>query len=353
MRKLLPFLLIICIALSLGVTSFAESEPAALKPGDVIEYGFYEQDNNTTNGPEPIEWTVLDVQNEKALFLSSYGLDCKPYHEKMESVRWEDCSLRAWLNDSFFTSALTEAQQDAVILSEIDNSEEQAGTYFKYIFAKSTKDQIFLLSGAEVEKYSNDMPRDVPTNYALSKSPIGDGNNLYWWLRGVTSDEIFLDSNYKIKDIDVKAQVAKHYMGDTAVSVDARTILVRPAMWIDLNKLDEALRDMNTEKRDEVLQSLPETELSDITYDFLVGYWSSRNGMHTFEMKKDYGYITTVPVVPRSGDAYDLIDGILYKYFMSNPSNKTPNLKFTKISDTEIEVYSYQTNTSYTLIKRR
>ena len=349
MHKVISFLLSLCLMLSICGASFAQSDPAALKPGDVMEYGFYEQDNNKTNGLEPIEWTVLDVQNEKALLLSSYGLDCKPYHEKMESVRWEDCSLRAWLNDSFFTSALTEAQQNAVILSEIDNSPEQAGRYFTYVFTKRTKDQIFLLSGAELEKYSVDIPQVEPTEYALNKKPVGEGIYLYWWLRGVTSSEINLDTMTST----AKAQAAIRKTGNVAAPVDNRNLLVRPTMWIDLNKLDEALRDMNTEKREEVLQSLPETELSDITYDFLIGYWSSRNGMHTFEMKKDYGYITTVPVVPRSGDAYDLIDGILYKFFMSDPSNKTPNLKFTKISDTEIEVYSYQTNTSYTLIKRR
>lgn len=90
-----------------------------------------------------------------------------------------------------------------------------------------------------------------------------------------------------------------------------------------------------------------------VTYDFLIGYWSSRNGMHTFEMKSDYGFITTVPVVPRSGNSYDLIDGVIYKYFANNPGNRTANLKITKISDTEIEIYSYQTQQTYTLLKRR
>ena len=123
---------------------------------------------------------------------------------------------------------------------------------------------------------------------------------------------------------------------------------VRPAVRIDKNRLSAILAKLNSEKGKSI-----EVPSDEVTYDFLIGYWSSRNGMHTFEMKKDYGYITTIPVVPRSGDTYDLIDGVLYKYFASNPGNKTANLKFTKISDTEIEVYSYQTKTTYTLIKRR
>ena len=92
---------------------------------------------------------------------------------------------------------------------------------------------------------------------------------------------------------------------------------------------------------------------SSIDWTDLIGYWSSRNGNYTFEMKDNGGYVTTIPVVPRTGDTYDIIDGILYRYFASNPNRMTPNFKFTKISDTEIEVYSYQTEASYTLYKRR
>lgn len=85
----------------------------------------------------------------------------------------------------------------------------------------------------------------------------------------------------------------------------------------------------------------------------LVGYWVSRNGKHTFEMKSNGGYVTTVPVVPKSGDSFYMEDGIIYKYFSNNPSRVTPNLKISMISDTEIEIYSYQTQDTYTLYKRR
>lgn len=89
------------------------------------------------------------------------------------------------------------------------------------------------------------------------------------------------------------------------------------------------------------------------SYSFLEGYWTSRNGMHTFEMKKDHSYITTVSVVPRCGDTYDLVDGVILSYYASTPSKMTNNLKITVVSDTEIEIYSYQTKDTYTLFKRR
>ena len=50
------------------------------KVGSIVTFGQYEQDNNTGNGPEEIEWIVLDVQDGKSLLLSRYGLDAKPYN---------------------------------------------------------------------------------------------------------------------------------------------------------------------------------------------------------------------------------------------------------------------------------
>ena len=48
--------------------------------GDYVIFGTYEQDYNTENGPEPIEWLVLDKKEGKALVLSKYCLDLVAYH---------------------------------------------------------------------------------------------------------------------------------------------------------------------------------------------------------------------------------------------------------------------------------
>ncbi len=103
------------------------------------------------------------------------------------------------------------------------------------------------------------------------------------------------------------------------------------------------------------LNDAPNAQSKDSSFSWrdLIGYWSSRNGMHTFEMKDNGGYVTTVPVVPRCGDTYEMVDGVIYSFFASNPSKKTANLKITMISDNEIEIYSYQVKASYTLFKRR
>ena len=81
-------LLLICSA----VVFRAQAElPSA---GDIITFGRYEQDNNMKNGPEGIEWIVLEVQEGKAFLVSRCGLDMIQYHTKNAEITWEECSIR-------------------------------------------------------------------------------------------------------------------------------------------------------------------------------------------------------------------------------------------------------------------
>ena len=74
-----------------------------MKKGDIIKFGNYPQDINGSKSP--IEWLVLDVNENEALLVSRYGLDCKEYHNVFTDITWEDCDLRKWLNNDFIKSA--------------------------------------------------------------------------------------------------------------------------------------------------------------------------------------------------------------------------------------------------------
>ena len=86
----------------------------ALNVGDTLVFGTYEQDNDTTNGKEDIEWLVLTKENNKILVVSDKALDCKPYNQSRDYVTWETCSLRNWLNNDFINAAFT-AEERAMI----------------------------------------------------------------------------------------------------------------------------------------------------------------------------------------------------------------------------------------------
>ena len=70
-----------------------------VKVGDIITIGRYPQNDDD---PEPIEWIVLQKDGKRAFLLSRYVLDAIPYEESHDKVTWEECTLRAWLNDDFY-----------------------------------------------------------------------------------------------------------------------------------------------------------------------------------------------------------------------------------------------------------
>ena len=44
--------------------------PSDITVGDYVLFGMYEQDNDETNGKEPIEWMILDMDDTHAFLLS-------------------------------------------------------------------------------------------------------------------------------------------------------------------------------------------------------------------------------------------------------------------------------------------
>ena len=56
--------------------------------GDIITFGSYEQDNNTLNGKENIEWLVLAKEDDRILVTSKYALDCQQYNTEYTGVTW-------------------------------------------------------------------------------------------------------------------------------------------------------------------------------------------------------------------------------------------------------------------------
>ncbi len=99
MRHLL--LAVGCVIAMTLTHAMAESAQMPLSVGASVFLGHYEQDANTLNGDEPIEWIVLQTDGEQAMLLSRYAMDCQPYHLAKENVTWATTTLRKWLNGEF------------------------------------------------------------------------------------------------------------------------------------------------------------------------------------------------------------------------------------------------------------
>lgn len=195
------------------------------KVGDYVFFGAYEQDNNTSNGQEDIEWLVLEVKGGKALVISKYALDCKQYNTSYTDVTWETCTLRKWLNNGFINAAFS-ADERAMIPTVTVSADKNPDCSTNP--GNATQDQVFLLSITEANKYfsSNSARQCEPTEHAVAGGVYvsSSNGNCWWWLRSPGRDQN--DAAYVNNDGDVN---------EYGYRVDDDSSAVRPALWIDLN----------------------------------------------------------------------------------------------------------------------
>ena len=198
-----------------------------IKVGDYVFFGTYEQDNNTSNGKEDIEWLVLDVQDGKALLISKYALDCKPYNTTLTDVTWETCTLRKWLNDDFINSAFSREEQ--AMISEVTvNADKNPG--YDTNSGNATLDKVFLLSITEANKYffSDKERRCEPTVYAVANGAREEGvSGCWWWLRS--------PGVYQHYASDIISILGDVMVSKSGTDVNDTCNAVRPAMWIEVN----------------------------------------------------------------------------------------------------------------------
>ena len=196
---------------------------------ETYTFGSYEQDGDSSNGKEPIEWLVLDRDGDKVLLLSKYALDYQsfmPFYEPVtEPYTWESCSLRRWLNGTFLNAAFSADEQQRLLTTTVITS---PGSLHRENGPVTTEDRVFLLSNTEVYAYfaSEAATAAEYTAYALSENPW-PGNAATpgpadWWLRTTDGydhpDGVYADGRV--------GEGARAYEGE----------YVRPAIWITVDE---------------------------------------------------------------------------------------------------------------------
>lgn len=200
------------------------------KIGDVVIFGAYEQDNNSSNGKEPIEWIVLDKEDGRILLLSQYVLDSKPYHKDDVDITWENCSLRDWLNSKFYKTAFNKKQRKQIMESLIVNSDNSYGLPG----GNNTYDKIFLLSIDEMVKYA-DIGFEMiaqPTLYAHEEggSYWSDSeSSTVWWLRSLGSNI------YNTATATAVCVNCEGFALAFGAPVNNADVGVRPALWVTID----------------------------------------------------------------------------------------------------------------------
>ncbi len=228
--------------------------------GDVVSFGSYEQDNNLSNGKEPILWKVLSVSNGKALLLSEYALDYLQYHNVGQyTVTWETCSLRAWLNNDFYNSAFDSNAQSKIVLTENVNESNQKSMYGTGAGGNNTLDRVFCLSQSDIKNNLSYNDWKSGSMYGFCEDLIAPATE-YACSKGATNEvisESYYNSSLKNKhystgcigksgciwwlrspgNIQYRACYVDQYgkAGETICNYDTSYYAVRPAMWVSMN----------------------------------------------------------------------------------------------------------------------
>ena len=149
-------------------------DPATEMLHKTVVFGHYEQDRDKDNGPEPIEWEVLAVEDGNALLISKNLLDSRQYYSGNNGVTWEKSDIRVWLNNPFYNRAFDESEKEQIQTVTISNPDNSS---FGTAGGNDTEDKVFLLSIDEAESlFADDQARAIAPGWWL-RSPGGDADH--------------------------------------------------------------------------------------------------------------------------------------------------------------------------------
>ncbi|MDR2547042.1 MAG: DUF6273 domain-containing protein [Lachnospiraceae bacterium] len=171
------------------------------------------------------EWCLLDIQSDRALLISNKVIKEVKFNDKvLSSEPWINCSLRKYLNSTFYMNLESNIWKK-VIEVRLENN---AAISHRTGLVSQTTDKIFLLSIEEVLKYFG----DSGAFGALSDTDFGTVNDQFnkdrsaypdnWWLRS---------SSQRCSNAAIVDEVGE-------ISCLGKRIFdsngLRPAMWVKL-----------------------------------------------------------------------------------------------------------------------
>lgn len=191
--------------------------------GDSVFFGLYEQDNDTSNGKEDVEWIVLDKKGSSLLVISKYALESMLFNNEKKDITWENCSLRKWLNGTFINVSFDPEEQKMIQTTTVTADKNPDCDTPP---GNETSDKAFLLSIVEAKKYfnSDDARKCQGTGYCMSKYAYDSNNgSCVWWLRSPGEQAALVAIVYGDDG----------YIDTHGSSAGFSEYGIRPALWIN------------------------------------------------------------------------------------------------------------------------
>lgn len=195
---------------------------------DSVYFGRYWQIDTNNDGKAddkdnktPIQWRVLSVDNDEVLLLADKCLEYRQFHNRTEeSVTWENCSLRKWLNNEFYNNAFSADEKNAIVQKTLSNDIDS-----RYVVeCNDTQDNVALLSWDEAFK----------KDYALTNSKINLETHLTDFVKqkGGTKIGLFTRTSSKQGVVRISNVADNLYEGRYGYTRFSNYISVRPIITI-------------------------------------------------------------------------------------------------------------------------
>jgi len=164
-----------------------------IKAGDFICFGKY-------------DWLVLRVADD-VLIISKDIIEQRPYHHADFTITWENCDLRKYLNNEFYSS-FNEQEREYILQVRNENPNNY---WYGTNGGSDTDDYIFLLSLEDTDNYwgnsgdyvakrrkRRDNDNSYPDNngtvisnkYDAMRRAKCESDWYWWWLRSPGRDDI-------------------------------------------------------------------------------------------------------------------------------------------------------------------
>lgn len=101
---------------------------------------------------KPIEWDILDENNEGFLLFSKYILDAHEFSATL-SNNYASSTIRTFLNDEFLNKAFSEEERDRILLTTVDNSSASTMDEDHPYICEDTDDYVYPLSYKDLTSF--------------------------------------------------------------------------------------------------------------------------------------------------------------------------------------------------------
>ena len=180
--------------------------------GEIVLLGHYS---------EPIEWIVLEKEEDRALLLAKDSVESAEYQKRSSQDKpctWEKSQIRTWLNGPFYSMVFSEEEKQKIILT---TNQTQDNAKSGATGGNDTADKVFLLSEQEVKRY-------VPKDKRACRCNLPYGMEDCWWTRTPSvngTQGVVVRSNGSIAQ-DPTSNIRMFYSWTAAG--------IRPACWVKL-----------------------------------------------------------------------------------------------------------------------